>query len=306
VDPRIPSGKAAKFFRGIFSRDLWASIFGWRSLFRWDVLGALVPSVFLACGVGLMGIDWFPHNLLISQVCFGVCGILCVAKTIGHAVQHEGSTTTSKAVFCVLICATILGVDGYIVWSIQSHKNKLEQQATPALPLKPSLSLKAFVSLGHKKGDIVAGSAWPDDRFFDIHIVIGNIAKQPVQNIDLTVKGADSQDVFWGMGQIDDTPGVHLIKPSSPFSALTLYGKDGKRYVLDPGDPWTTQARPFGNWGISCTSLSTNQQIKLSLASIHQGDEAAPQKLVITGTYDIIFDGRIVVVPVDLTISVMH
>jgi len=118
--------RVSKFFRAIFSLDLWSSIFGWRVLFRWDVLGALVPGVFLAVGVGMMGVDWFPHNLLISQICFGVCGALCLAKTIGHAVQHEGSTRRHKVVFCVLICGAIIAVDGTPIWTIQSHRHKVD------------------------------------------------------------------------------------------------------------------------------------------------------------------------------------
>ena len=117
------------------SEGLWSSIFGWRTLFRWDVLGALVPGVLLACGVGLMGIDWFPHNLLISQMCFGIAGVLCLAKTIGHAAQHPASTPFHKVLFCILICAAIVGLDSYVIWAIQMHKHTAEiPKAQPQIP----------------------------------------------------------------------------------------------------------------------------------------------------------------------------
>ena len=114
----------SEFFRKLFSRALWTSIFGWDAFFRWDVLGAMVPGVFLACGVGLMSIEWFPNNLLVSQVCFVICGVLCVIKTIGHAWKHPNSTLRHKVVFCLLICSPLVILDYWVISVIQSHKNK--------------------------------------------------------------------------------------------------------------------------------------------------------------------------------------
>ena len=62
----------------------WRSIFGWETFLRWDVLAAIVLGVFLATGFAMLGVDWFPHNLLISQVGFSVAVLLTVIKTIGQ------------------------------------------------------------------------------------------------------------------------------------------------------------------------------------------------------------------------------
>jgi len=52
----------------------------WQALFRWDTLGVVLPAVPLALGFAMLGIDWFPHNLAISQICFALTGLLLVVK----------------------------------------------------------------------------------------------------------------------------------------------------------------------------------------------------------------------------------
>ena len=103
------------------SEGLWRSLFGWRHLFRWDVLGSLVPGVFIAVGIGMLSVDWFPHNLLISQTCFSIAALLFIAKTIGHAYTTRGNVL-SKIMFCTAICGLVLAVAIFAANAIQSHK----------------------------------------------------------------------------------------------------------------------------------------------------------------------------------------
>jgi len=114
---------------------IWRSIFGWKALFRWDVLGAIVPGIFIAVGFGMLSLDWFPNNLLIGQVCFAIAGILCVVKTIGHAIEHEGSKA-NRALFAVVLSAIIIGIDAYTLRVIETHK----EPKTPILPSGSNLS----------------------------------------------------------------------------------------------------------------------------------------------------------------------
>jgi len=106
---------------GTAGMGIWRSIFGWKALFRWDVLGAVVPGILIAIGIGLLSLDWFPNGLLIGQVCFAIAGILCAVKVVGHAIEQEGSKS-NRAFFAVVLCASILGIDAYTLWVIEKHK----------------------------------------------------------------------------------------------------------------------------------------------------------------------------------------
>src|SRR5271168_1806971 len=98
---------------------VWGSIFGWKALFRWDVLAAIVPGVFVACGLGMLGIDWFPHNLLISQICLALAGLLFISKIIGHAVEQEGSRA-NRTVFAILFCGFVAAIVIFSLSAIES------------------------------------------------------------------------------------------------------------------------------------------------------------------------------------------
>lgn len=96
---------------------VWRSIFGWRVLFSWDVLGVIVPGVFIAVGLGVLGIDWFPYHLPISQVCFGIAALLFVVKCVGHAIEST-DTLKSRIIFAVLLCALTVTLG---IWSIYAR-----------------------------------------------------------------------------------------------------------------------------------------------------------------------------------------
>jgi hypothetical protein len=151
---------------------LWRSMFGWGSIFRWDVLGALVPGVFIAVGLGMLGIEWFPRNLLISQVCFSVAAIMVMTKAIGHAYKAAG-TLSRKIVFCVVLCGITLGMAIFTVLSIQAHKPTFH----------PSLSMAALVTPTYQKDYSVAGMKWPDG-FQAIRISIDDTSEDGIKNLD--------------------------------------------------------------------------------------------------------------------------
>lgn len=99
---------------------LWSSLFGWESFGRWDVLAVVVPGVFVAVGLGMLGIDWFPHNLLISQICFSVAAIWLVVKVIAYSVKSD-SSIRSKLLFSVPISLVVVALALYAVLAIQAH-----------------------------------------------------------------------------------------------------------------------------------------------------------------------------------------
>jgi hypothetical protein len=106
----------------IEKESLWRGVFGWEHLFRWDVLGSLVPGVFLAVGVGMLGVEWFPNNLLISQICFSIGCLMVIAKTVGQARSARNSSLLSRLVFGVVVCGVALTITVTAIWSIESHK----------------------------------------------------------------------------------------------------------------------------------------------------------------------------------------
>jgi hypothetical protein len=131
--------------------NIWASFFGWNALFRWDVLGSVVPGIFVAVGFGVLTMDWFPHNLFFGQVSLAVAGVMALTKTIRHALQHPGSPLT-RAVFVLAMCAVIVGIDGYVIWKIQAHKIELkEAKHLKTVPLEPHISAELSVDSTNPK-----------------------------------------------------------------------------------------------------------------------------------------------------------
>jgi hypothetical protein len=118
------------FLETLADMGIWRSIFGWRALFRWDALGAVVPGIFLAGGLGVLGLDWFPHHLLISQLCLGIATFLCIVKIVGHAVE---STDTLKArlIFGILLTILAAWIGIWVILVIQKHKSESPHVEVP-------------------------------------------------------------------------------------------------------------------------------------------------------------------------------
>ncbi len=95
---------------------VWRSIFGWKALFRWDALGAIVPGIFVAVGVGVMSVDWFPYHLLIAQIFFAIGALLCVIKFIGIGIMR----------FCQATARCGLRVEGSIYDTFQYTANRCQ------------------------------------------------------------------------------------------------------------------------------------------------------------------------------------
>src|ERR1700737_5556733 len=98
------------------------SHFAWKALFRWDVLGAVVPGIFVAIGIGMLGVDWFPRNLLISQISFAIGALLCLLKFIGHAIESNDARG-HRVVFAVIMCGLVVLISSGFIWGVQKHKN---------------------------------------------------------------------------------------------------------------------------------------------------------------------------------------
>jgi hypothetical protein len=124
---------------------IWNGIFGWRSLFRWDVLGAIVPGLFIAIGGVLLGIDWFWHNLLLSQICFSVAAVLCIIKFIGHAIEASGPPR-SRIVFACIMSFVVLAISIPGLLIIERHKADLDHPKQGEQ--KPTAETKGFMQLG--------------------------------------------------------------------------------------------------------------------------------------------------------------
>ena len=111
---------------------IWREVFGWKTLLRFDVWGALVPSIFIACGFALMATDWFPHNLLIAQILFAFAMLLILAKIVAHA--HESAAPwLSKITFATVLSIVTVAVFSILLWVIQKHKGlSLPARTIPA------------------------------------------------------------------------------------------------------------------------------------------------------------------------------
>jgi hypothetical protein len=116
---------------------IWRRVFGIQALFRWDVLGAIVPGIFIAIGLGILGVDWFPHHLLWSQVCFAVAGLLCVGKFVGTAIEAHNEKKLPRILFATIPSLIVLGIAGYAVVNIEAHKQKEEttHEAHPTITM---------------------------------------------------------------------------------------------------------------------------------------------------------------------------
>ena len=101
---------------------IWQEHFSWKVLSRWDFLGVIIPGFPVAIGLAMLGVEWFPHNLLISQICFGAAGAILCIKFIAVAVQHEDQQVQSRIVFAIIVCAVLLILTFTAIISIQKHK----------------------------------------------------------------------------------------------------------------------------------------------------------------------------------------
>lgn len=127
--------------------SIWQSIFGWKTFFRWDVLGAIVPGIFIASGFATLTLDWFPYNVLISQILFVSAATLIVIKIIGHAIEAKDSPL-QRALFAVLLSVTVVAVTVFVVVAVQRHKNPTNGNESQNSPT-PRLDLSPFFSDGY-------------------------------------------------------------------------------------------------------------------------------------------------------------
>lgn len=107
---------------------IWRSAFGIKTIFRWDVFGVLIPSVLLAAGFGVLGVDWFPHNLLISQASFTIAALLILVKTVLFANEEEASNR-QRISFAALIGLPTCAIWWLLVTNIERHKTHPESLA---------------------------------------------------------------------------------------------------------------------------------------------------------------------------------
>ena len=126
------------------NRGIWASIFGPRTLLRWDVLGTIIPGIFIAVGLGMLSLDWFPHNLLIGQFSFVVAGVLFITKTIGYAIEHTDHRA-QRTLFAAIICIVICMIEVPFLWIIQKHKPTII--STPQTAPNPTTTATRTMSL---------------------------------------------------------------------------------------------------------------------------------------------------------------
>jgi len=124
------------------SRKILWGIFGWRGFFRWDVLGAIIPGVFIAVGLGLLSVDWFPNNLLISQLCLSVAGLLCTAKLIGQAVESS-ATVRSRVFFAIVVSSMVIGLTFFADLTIEHHKLLTLAEVQGGKSTRPDTSAQA-------------------------------------------------------------------------------------------------------------------------------------------------------------------
>ena len=111
---------------------IWQEHFSWRILSRWDFLGVLIPGFPVAIGVGSLGIDWFPHNLLISQICFGLVGLILWLKFVAVAVQAANQGLFSRITFSIFVTIVLFGSSATTIATIQTHKIQGEQDKEQA------------------------------------------------------------------------------------------------------------------------------------------------------------------------------
>ncbi|MHB1959754.1 MAG: hypothetical protein ACYCO5_12055 [Acidobacteriaceae bacterium] len=119
------------------------------------MLGAIVPGIFIACGIGMLTVEWFPHNLLIAQICFFAAAALCVIKFIGHAIESDGSKR-SRFIFAFVLCVIVLVLAIVVVGYVQEHKN-------PALTGNPAVQAAHLLF-------VYMGRPWPQRI---LYVVLG-------------------------------------------------------------------------------------------------------------------------------------
>jgi len=169
-------------------------VFGWRNLFRWDVFGVVVPGGFLAVGLAMLGIDWFPRHLSIAQFFLALTALSIVGKTIGHAVQSD-ARLPSKIGFSLLICLMVVGIAVYSLNQIQKHKNAVQEFAVfvrSAFIEESNGVLSHFVAA---YPSILGDTASPIQYLVYLQLV--NVDDSPRSVVDIKVSASEEQGGPW-------------------------------------------------------------------------------------------------------------
>lgn len=263
---------------GAESAGLWRGLLGWRALLRWDVLAAIVPGSLLSVALAMLALEWVPHNLLISQLCFSLAAALLIVKTL-HSATAARDKLVAKVLFCFLWVALEAGSTAYIVWVIQEHKPTAV----------PTVSLNAYVAPVFPVGTEVGSIKWARE-YQDVRVVFKNISAYPIRNLDLTVQAAEPGEVLRGMDQSPGAriDGVELYAPQVPFPVVRLRGTNGQDYVLRPGDFGPGGLAVGEQWKVSCQEVPSGVPLRLVVAAVNFGNpNAAPSKLRLFGSYQV-------------------
>jgi hypothetical protein len=274
VGPARPEPPTTSNMEASPSVGLWRSIFGWHILLRWDVLGSLVPGFFIAAGLAMLAVDWFPSNLLFSQISFAVAAALVITKTLGHAYAHQTSSNSEKAVFALLICGVTVVATTMVELNIQVHKRVLREVANFSIPMS------ADVYAGHKKGDDVYGLKWPDDSIQDVRLQVNNNSDYLLQDLDATIE-SDSGPIF-GIREIGDSVGCKF-SPLYDDLAVRFRGSDGSSMTIHSGDMFAGSNTWAVRWKIFCPIIlsRTNPRFVVAIGA----QQASLGELKIFGRY---------------------
>jgi hypothetical protein len=107
------------------SQTVWL-VFG-RSLISRSVIELIIPSLFVPGALTLMGLDWFPHNLLFAQLLFGTSAIILVIRFVQYGVVAEGTGIRGRLLFTLIPSLFFSVVATVLIMSIQERKRELAQ-----------------------------------------------------------------------------------------------------------------------------------------------------------------------------------
>jgi hypothetical protein len=182
----------------------------------------------------MLSVDWFPHNLLISQLCFVLAGLLVLLKIVVHAVETQGAVT-SRVVFAALLSSLAIISAAWVVAAIQIHKAPKTQ--SPAMESDPAASILAWA----KHGEYVAVPLPDPSTYFNF------LVTTPDGKIIQVCKPRNflGERYMLLIARARPTPPqVEALKDFSSFEQKRLVGKL-KASLLEFKNPLTVPGPPY-------------------------------------------------------------
>jgi hypothetical protein len=126
-------------------------MFGWDQLISWNFVSNVALGLCVCIGIGMLSVDRFPNNLLISQIAVSVGTALIIIKLFSSTAMSESSWTRWLSIGVVTLA--MVGTAGWTINTVQGMKT---------LPLETPIVSTSKIPTGPIRLDYIARGGSPE------------------------------------------------------------------------------------------------------------------------------------------------